>query len=451
MPPSSSLNTPLFRALRIVARADSDPARQVLFANLMQARLGVRLAVRAHERLAGTWLSALLVSSYGLAYYLRIGVPAQHRVTLLAVAKHVNARRQVERVVEWVGREHCALVQTRVHATSAVGGLVALARGRARGAVRTVRVVRVLERRHGFLVACRGAAAIAWYGRMREAVNRLAPVAVLVSSDSNPEEVGFAAAAQALGVPRIFVSHAYPTPFAPALDFDLSILEGEAAVRARTRKGPIKGAVVFSGVEGDSEVLDVGRFARSAPVIGIFAPKALSWTTLAEVVTDCRTLFGATRIVIRWHPSRLDPARHLQKLGDVRDVEESPMGASLTDVARRCDWVIADQNSNVHLPVLKLGIPTIAIKQLGLYPESRADMYGFAAARVVFPPVQSLKDLRREALADFFGEGWAERFREFDASYLRAEVDVRADVSRAIWALVGSTPTGGVSRGATGD
>jgi hypothetical protein len=34
----------LFRAVRIVVSADSDPARQVLFANLMQARLLVRVA-----------------------------------------------------------------------------------------------------------------------------------------------------------------------------------------------------------------------------------------------------------------------------------------------------------------------------------------------------------------------------------------------------------------------
>ena len=39
---------------------------------------------------------------------------------------------------------------------------------------------------------------------------------------------------------------------------------------------------------------------------------------------------------------------------------------SLADVARTCDWVIADENSNVHLEVLKLGIPTLAIRRLGL-------------------------------------------------------------------------------------
>ena len=70
----------------------------------------------------------------------------------------------------------------------------------------------------------------------------------------------------------------------------------------------------------------------------------------------------------------MPPEQYQQALGDLSGIEESPMGAALPDVARRCDWVIADENSNVHLPVLKLGIPTVVVKGLGLYPESRADM-----------------------------------------------------------------------------
>jgi hypothetical protein len=70
-----ALNVSLLRALRIVVAADSDPVRQVLFANLMQARRLVRIAYRLHERFAGTWASAVLISSYGLGYFLRITPP----------------------------------------------------------------------------------------------------------------------------------------------------------------------------------------------------------------------------------------------------------------------------------------------------------------------------------------------------------------------------------------
>ncbi len=95
------------------------------------------------------------------------------------------------------------------------------------------------------------------------------------------------------------------------------------------------------------------------------------------------------------------------------------MSASLPEVARQCDWVIADENSNVHLPVLKLGIPTVVVKGLGLYPESRSDMYGFAADGVVFPPVRSISEIRAAEFKAFFDDGWVGRFRQYDASYLR--------------------------------
>jgi hypothetical protein len=437
------VNPTLLRALRIVIAADSDPVRQVLFANLIQARRSVRLAYRVHARLAGTWASAVFMSGYGLAYFLRISPPAPGS-SILAAAKHANARRQIERVCGWVGHEHCGWITTRLRFGSAAVVFLRLAASlSSRRLVQLLTIIRVLDRRHGFLVACRSAAAIAWYVRTKAALAELRPGAILVSSDSNPEEVGFTAAAAASATPRVFVSHAYPTPFSPVLNFSLSILEGEAAVRARTRTGPIKGGIVLAGVEGDSVPLDVGRFERKRPVIGIFTPKAVAWPTLIAVINDCQAVFEPQRIVIRWHPSRLDQAHHLHSLGDRSRIEESPTNAELRDVARRCDWVVADENSNVHLPVLKLGIPTVVVKGLGLYPPTRSDLYGFAAAGVVFPPVRSIRDIQASALKAFFDEGWADRFRQYDASYLRPQAEIAAEVRHAIWRLIDST--GGAS------
>jgi len=406
--------------------------RQVLFANLMQARRLVRIAYRLHARFAGTWASAVLISSYGLGYFLRI-TPPRASLSILGVAKHANARRQVDRVCGWVGLEHSHRIPIGFNARATMTGVPRIVSAAFSGAMaRSFRVIRMLDRRYGFLVACRSAAAIAWYARTKGMLAEHRPGAVLVSSDSNPEEVGFTAAAAAVGVPRVFVSHAYPTPFSPPLNFNLSILEGEAAVRSRMRRGRIGGDIVLAGVDGESAPLDPARFDREEPVIGIFTPKAISWPALAAIIDDCRKVFHARRIVIRWHPSRLDQAPHLHELSDLSDIEESPMSAALADVARRCDWVIADENSNVHLPVLKLGIPTVVVKGLGLYPESRADMYGFAAARIVFPPVRSIGEIRASEFKAFFGGGWVDRFREYDASYLRPPSEIQAEVRRAI-------------------
>ena len=422
----------LLTVVRTIIRADSDAARQALFAHVVRSHRTVRAVYRLHQRLAGTGASALLVSCYGLAAFLRITPPRRQGARVLAVAGHENAQREVGRVMAWIGPGDCEWIRTGTGAALS-GSLRAWALRK--DFMRALRLVRVIDTRYGFLVSCRAAAAIAWYARARAILGAGRPGAVLVSSDANPEEAGFVGAARSLGIPQVFISHAYPTAFSPPLDFSLSILEGEAAVEAHRQKGPIGGEVLLAGIEGPSAPLDVQRFERPNPVIGIFPPKALSWETLAAIIDDCRHHFHARQVVIRWHPSMLDPPRLGQVLADRSGIVESDKAASLPEVAARCDWVVAAENSNVHLPVLKLGIPTVIVKGLGLYPESRADLYGFVANGIVFPPVAHLRDVQAEALRAFFTDGWSARFARYDASYLRSRTEIGGEVRCAILAL----------------
>jgi hypothetical protein len=394
-----------------------------------------------HQRIAGTWAGAVLVSSYGLAALLSIAPARNRHARVVAVARHANARRQVARVASWIGSSDCGSVRTGLKTLVRLAGLDGLGQIRsARSLRRSFRLVRAFDRRHQFLVSCRAIEALAWYARGRAMLSASRPGAVLVSGDSNPEEVGFAAAARVLGIPQVFVSHAYPTPFSPPLDFSLSILEGEEAVEARRRKGAITGRVLLAGIEGDSAPLDPRRFERPNPVIGIFPPKALSWTTLAAIVQDCRTHFHARRIVVRWHPSMIEVPHLAQYLTDRSDIVEYPGSALFDEVARQCDWVIAADNSNVHLPLLKLGIPTIAVSNLGLYPKNRSDLYGFIEHGIVFPPVSSIADVRADAFAAFFSDCWVSRFKKYDASYLLPHGAIEQEVRHAIRELI-SDPT----------
>ena len=90
----------------------------------------------------------------------------------------------------------------------------------------------------------------------------------------------------------------------------------------------------------------------------------------------------------------LEAPRLSHRLTDLSGIVEYPGSASFPEIARQCDWVIAADNSNVHLPLLKLGIPTVAVSNLGIYPKSRSDLYGFIEHGIVFPPIESIRDLR---------------------------------------------------------
>jgi hypothetical protein len=423
--------------VRIVIRADSDPARQVLFASLMHARRPVRFAHDLHGVVAGTWAATLLVAGYGLAALLSIAPARNRHARVLAVARHANARRQVDRVTSWLGAGDCGSVRTGLKTLVRLAGISGLGLlFTPRALTRALRIARACDRRYPFLVSCRALETIAWYARSLSMLSARRPGAVLVSGDSNPEEVGFVGAARVLGIPQVFVAHAYPTPFSPPLNFTLSILEGEQAAQARRLKGPIEGDVLLAGIEGDSAPLDPRRIERPNPVIGIFPPKALSWKALAAIVDDCRVHCRARRIVIRWHPSMLEPPRLAHRLADRSGIVEYPGSASFPEVARQCDWVVAAENSNVHLPLLKLGIPTIAVRGLGLYPRSRSDLYGFIEHGIVFPPVPSIRDVRPDEFAAFFSECWVTRFKGYDASYLLPPGAIESEVRRAIRSLL---------------
>jgi hypothetical protein len=93
------------------------------------------------------------------------------------------------------------------------------------------------------------------------------------------------------------------------------------------------------------------------------------------------------------------------------------------------------------LPLLKLGIPTVAVKGLGLYPRNRSDLYGFIEHGIVFPPVDSIRDLRADEFAAFFSDCWVTRFKDYDASYLLPPRAIENDVRRAIHRVLSDAPT----------
>ncbi len=125
--------TSLLSAVRTVIRADSDPVRQALFANLKESHVLVRLVFAVHEGLRNTAASALLVSTYGLAVFLTVTGPRHRRASLLSVARHANARRQIARIADWLEPGECEPLDTRLAAPPrrVVGSLIDLMKSRA--------------------------------------------------------------------------------------------------------------------------------------------------------------------------------------------------------------------------------------------------------------------------------------------------------------------------------
>lgn len=424
----------LLLAVRATIRADSDPARQALFRNLTRASLPARLAERVHATLGRSVLSTLMISVYGVWTYLATACDDVRRPVLLTLAVHSNARHQVNRVAAWFRGQTIAQVRLGTRALRPWATILGICSifGAPRVVFRVLRVLHRINARSTFLVSCRSASTIAGFMRARTMLTDVRPGAVVVSSDTNPDEIAFVAAARGLAIPTVFIAHAYPSPFSPPLRFDLSILEGEAAVDSRRARGAIRGEVVLLGVEGESRPLDPRRFSAARPVIGLCLPKVVDWPILSAVVRDCREAFDAREVLIRWHPSMLELVESPIARASTAGATTTASGESLHDFALRCDWIVADANSNVHLQVLKLGIPTVAVDGLAVMAAGRSDLYGFCAHRILFPPVASLRDLSSATLEEFYGGDWPSRFTRYDAAYLQSASDMAARATDAI-------------------
>lgn len=414
------LETELLTAVRAVIHADSDPVRQDLFAALKQTKAAVRSACWLHAQLGRTWASSLFVSAYGLNSWLATRAGAKRQPDILGVFVHENARRRLLQLSSVFGDESIDLLRIdrfgalRLASAGRLLRMIAMTQR-----VRTlIRIVHRINQKYDFLVCCRVASLLGHYIHFREILTRERPKAVLVSSDSNPEEIGLCSVARSLLIPTIFVSHAYPTSVSPRLNFDLSILPGLAALDTYKKKGDVSGAVFLGGVEGESRPMQTSRLKRPAPVIGIFAPKVVNLAGLAEMIDCCQKQLAASQIIIRWHPSMIGKKILPDRLANSARVLEACNCATLYDVASLCDWVIADAGSNVHLELLKIGIPTLAVSAIGILRADQVDLYGFVTNNIVFPLVSALDEMTLERAANFYSGTWEDRFRRFDVGYL---------------------------------
>lgn len=427
----------LFKAVRTTVRADSDPSRVLLFDSLARANRTVRVAVGIHAIFGRSWISTMFVGSYGLRTLLTMKTVGAARPNVLTVAIHANASHQVQRVVHWLPTMTTAAVRFKavtLFSWSSMSQLIRLV-ALPRDFVTALRILHRINGRYGFLVSCRVASTLACYSRALVVLQQTGAQAVVVSSDTNPEEVGVAAAARRLDVATVFIAHAHPNAYTPSLDFTLALMEGEAALELRKSRGPVNGTVRLIGIEGPSRELNPLTLRKAAPVVGIFAPKVVSWPSFVEAVMACRRC-GASRILIRWHPSMIGGKMLAAMLPDLTDIFEMPRLGRLTDVARQCDWAVSDENSNVHLQLLKLGVPTVAFTSLGVHPNGHEDAYGFIANGVIPAPVSTIDRAVLRRVEEFYGLGWAQRFTRYDTAYLvdpeRIERLARAACERAI-------------------
>lgn len=255
---------------------------------------------------------------------------------------------------------------------------------------------------------------------VRRALRRIGPKVVAVSNDHTPACVAIAAAARGQGRSTAYLQHAHVSPLFPPLNFDLNVLDSQAALDIYEARGSRRGCVIFKGVDGDSVPLRLKLLAEPKARLKILVmltnapPRSALFEGLARLVSDERI----ANVAVRPHP-----AAQSSWYDDLPDGVRLHMAhSSLADEARKADLVLAGNTSAV-LEVLKTGTPTVLWESID---DIANDYYGFVAHRVV-PRTADPASLSFVEIVAFFSDDWPERMRYFDASYMDGEVaDLRS-------------------------
>ncbi|MFT7625944.1 MAG: hypothetical protein ACI9WU_005136 [Myxococcota bacterium] len=422
----------LLRAARVVAFKDSQPFRRSVFRYLAKNRRGVRAIMALHGLLGTSRASSLMVAGYGLKAFVGVGMPADG-AAIVAIAAYRNEQRQIDWLAELLGPDQIATIDLSSRTWLRGAGWMALARGLANP--RLVRFflqeVHRINQRGDFLVAARVASTLGYGLRLRSELSRSTAKAALVSSDSNPYAMGMTFAAEAVGIPVIYVSHGHLPEGPPRTEFALSLLDGPACREVYERSHGLLGDVTYRGAEGAYRPMRTDGLRQERPTIGVFMSLIVDWTAFAGWLRALSGALNPKQIILRLHPNKVirDPFA-LTAIAGIPGVEVSDGERVLIEDAARCDVVFAG-NSSCHLSVLKYGVPTVYVRGMDLVPH---DFYLFLSKRLI-PGYETPDQVDLSQVADFYEEdGWAQGFTHFDASY--PEKDCGPAVIAAIRSLL---------------
>lgn len=202
-----------------------------------------------------------------------------------------------------------------------------------------------------------------------ELFNRVSPMAVGTANDHSGISRAFIRKARAKGMRVIYTQHASVGNGFPALDFDLSLLDGLQAYQQYLRSGPARGEIVITGRHHIET-----REARSAPsgkIVGLATNKADSLLTWHRLMRGIRA--GGFSMVMRCHPAerRLILWRLLCRLhGAKLDT------GTLAGFLARIDVMVSGLSGTILDAAIR-GISSLVFMPTQLKSPRMEDYYGF--------------------------------------------------------------------------
>lgn len=411
------------------------PQQQQVYLNYLSESRMIRLTHRAYEFLNKWDLGYLVLALHGLRTAAQFYPTRPVGGELLAFAVEPNQERGIRHITRLAALKPSFLpeatdkMQRLGNLLTAIGHIVK--KGVFTDLRVVLRIVRAVDKKEGWVVALNVASFLFNYAAFQRAFSPETK-AVIYANDFSPIPLAFRAAAEKRDLIRIFTMHGQISCAAsgnifPRLDADIVCLYGDASLQSYRVGGEPTGRVFLTGFPGQSQPVQT---PVSLGTIGVALANYYDDAT-QNTIEKIGSLYPHAHISVRCHPQmKKKPAFPGHTNVAVSD------HAGLKDFTEDCDVVIAG-NSGVQIDLLKAGLPVIYCATLDKLGQ---DDIGLVRAGIV--PVQEDRALTAEEIGAFFGPGWVEKFRSYDAFYLMEDSHktiVGEDIARAYKALLQSS------------
>lgn len=211
--------------------------------------------------------------------------------------------------------------------------------------------------------------AVGQYEACRHFIRKHHPAYIVFANDHTIFPRAMLLAAKSLDVPTIYIQHASVTPYFPPLDFDLSLLEGQATIDRYTQNGAVAGETRFIGMPKFDPYVSLRNTQTRVQCVGICCNKLDETADVEALVAYLTAQLPQLRFTFRPHPA--DERNFSMPEG----VLYSTKAENVFDFLQKQDLIIAG-NTSTHLEAVLLNVVSVYY-EFSAYSADISDMYGY--------------------------------------------------------------------------
>lgn len=195
------------------------------------------------------------------------------------------------------------------------------------------------------------------------------PQYIVFANDHSIFPRAFLMAAKNLNIPTVYIQHASVTPYFPPLDFDLSLLEGQATFDQYASNGNVNGLVEFVGMPKFDPYINCRNKSEKVKSIGICS-NMMDETKVVETFLK-RLAEALPEVALTFRPHPADSTNFNIPKG----VKHSTKAEPVFDFLQKQDLIIAG-NTSIHLEAVLLNVVSIYYEYTP-FKEDIRDMYRY--------------------------------------------------------------------------